>query len=142
MRCLVVVLGLVACDPNPPHHAEGATGLLAETPACAVFVDEGFALVNLGEVASLEVDLPTWPEVWGRETAFYGEDLDGCHYRVGGIVARVQYGAAIDGGYRPVFVEGLDFVAEQGCDPDCDPSCRDVAAASADALYLWCLERE
>jgi hypothetical protein len=141
VRCLLL-LTLVACDPNPPHHAEGATGLLAETPACAVFVDEGFALVNLGEVASLEVDLPTWPGVWGRETAFYGEDEDGCHYLVGGIVARVQYGAAIDDGYRPLFVEGLDFTAQPGCDDACDPSCRAVAAASADRLDVWCLERE
>ncbi len=135
-------LTVMACDPNPPHHARGATGLLGETPACASFVSSGFALVNLGEVASLEVGLPTYPDVWGRETAFFGEDEGVCHYRLDGIVARVQFGALNEDGYRPMFVEGLDFVAGDGCDDDCDPACRPVAAASADALYLWCLERE
>lgn len=138
------LLLLGGCDPNPPHHSRDATGRLAETPACAIFVDERFALVNLGEIASVEIGLPPYQDVWGREPMYYGEDDGACHYRVDGIVARVQFGAAIDedgGRYRPVFVEGLDFVAQDGCDQDCAPMCRPVAAASAAELYVWCLER-
>ncbi len=135
------LLLLGGCDPNPPHHTLDATGRLAETPACAIFVDEAFALVNLGEIASLEIGLPAHQDLWGREPMYYGEDDAGCHYRVDGIVARVQFGGPTSDGYRPVFVEGLDFVAQEGCDDECDPACRDVAAASAAELYVWCLER-
>lgn len=149
---VLVVAGLAACDPDPPSSSRGASGPLDDDVACFIYPSDGYASIYLGDHHWLEVYLPPFgPDLWGRGTAYYGfEDDLTCRYGLPGVAVRVQYGSTLVGDpecdacstrYRALFVEGLEFPAAEACTGGigCDASqCRPVAAASAEALYMWC----
>lgn len=136
---VVCCLGAIACDPYPPHAADGARGALAGQPVCGIYPDDGFAQVAFDGGYTMEVSLPGLEDLWQREPAFLvWEDDAGCAYRLGGTTARVQYGGPIEGGYRPLFLEAIVFPVGEACSL-CEPSaCRTFDGGALARLYVWC----
>jgi hypothetical protein len=142
LLCIAIMAG---CGNDPPHHYEGAHGVLDSNPSC--FIYDGMASITIDDDYMVSVGVPPYPNVWGRAGAglSLGDPYD-CHYDLGVSGVRVQYGDKIDqpactecmSKYRPLFVEGISFPAVHACN-SCDATdCIDFDGTSADEWYMWC----
>jgi hypothetical protein len=140
--CVVLMAG---CGNDPPHHYEGAHGVLDSNPSC--FTYDGMASITIDEDYMVTVGLPPYPNVWGRGGASLVKgDPSGCQYVLGVSGARVQFGDPVDDAsckdcmskYRPLYVEGLSFAPVTACNTCDTTDCISFDGASADRWYMWC----